>query len=42
MQKVWGHLLSNDPAYNPNLALDRADFSLAYPSRAPRPWLALP
>ena len=40
MQQAWGHLLSSDPAYNPNLALDRADFSFAYPPRAAKPWLA--
>ena len=33
MRKCWGELLDNDPAYNPNLALDRSDFSLAFPPR---------
>jgi len=28
MQKKWGVLLQNDPYYNPNLTLDRGDFSL--------------
>jgi GT2 family glycosyltransferase len=29
----WGHLLINDPAYNPNLTLAHDDFSLAWPPR---------
>lgn len=33
MKQRWGELLANDPAYNPNLALDREDFSLAWPPR---------
>lgn len=33
MQKRWAKLLMNDPAYNPNLALDREDFSYAWPPR---------
>ena len=28
LQKKWGELLFNDPAYNPNLTLEREDFSL--------------
>jgi len=28
MRERWGSLLANDPNYNPNLALDRHDFSL--------------
>jgi GT2 family glycosyltransferase len=28
MQKKWGELINNDPYYNPNLTLDREDFSL--------------
>jgi GT2 family glycosyltransferase len=31
----WGALLSNDPAYNPNLTLEAEDFSLAWPPRQP-------
>jgi GT2 family glycosyltransferase len=27
LQKKWGELLLNDPCYNPNLTLDREDFS---------------
>jgi len=33
MKKKWGELLKNDPAYNPNLTLEREDFSLAWPPR---------
>ncbi len=33
MKRRWQHLLINDPAYNPNLTLDREDFSLADPPR---------
>ena len=29
MKGRWGNLLSHDPAYNPNLTLDREDFSLS-------------
>lgn len=34
MQQRWGNLLSNDPAYNPNLTLDRENFGLAWPPRS--------
>jgi glycosyltransferase involved in cell wall biosynthesis/LmbE family N-acetylglucosaminyl deacetylase len=33
MQKRWGDILLNDPAYSPNLTLDREDFSFAWPPR---------
>ena len=33
MRKRWGALLDDDPFYNPNLTLDRPDFSLAWPPR---------
>lgn len=33
MQQRWGALLQNDPAYSPNLSLDKEDFSLAWPPR---------
>ena len=36
MKKRWGDTLMNDPAYNPNLTLDREDFSFAWPPRVPR------
>ena len=38
MQWRWGFVLRNDPAYNPNLTLDREDFSLAWPPRVHHPW----
>jgi len=31
MKQRWGTILSADPAYNPNLTLDREDFSFAWP-----------
>ena len=34
MQKRWGNKLLHDPAYNPNLTLDREDFSFAWPPRS--------
>jgi GT2 family glycosyltransferase len=39
MRQRWGELLWNDPAYNPNLALDREAFTLAFPPRVQKPWL---
>lgn len=33
MKQRWGDQLSTDPAYNPNLTLEREDFSLAHPPR---------
>ncbi|MDY6866919.1 MAG: glycosyltransferase family 2 protein [Chloroflexota bacterium] len=38
MLKKWGTMLKNDPAYNPNLALSRNAFSLAFPPRVRSPW----
>lgn len=38
MQWRWGAILKRDPAYNPNLTLDREDFSLAWPPRVQHPW----
>ena len=35
MERRWGELLFNDPSYSPNLTLDYADFSLAWPPRVP-------
>jgi glycosyltransferase involved in cell wall biosynthesis len=32
----WKDILVNDPAYNPNLSIQRADFSLAFPPRVSR------
>ncbi len=34
----WGYLLRRDPAYNPNLTLEGADFRIGFPPRVPRPW----
>jgi GT2 family glycosyltransferase len=39
MKKKWGHVIANDPYYNQNLTLKDGDFSLAFPPRAPKPWL---
>lgn len=36
MKKCWGDLLMSDPAYNPNLTLDREDFSYSWPPRINR------
>ncbi|MBC7458997.1 MAG: glycosyltransferase family 2 protein [Bdellovibrionaceae bacterium] len=33
MYQRWGKLLTSDPAYNPNLTLEKEDFSLAFPPR---------
>ena len=33
MKQRWGELLVNDPAYSPNLTLERHDFSFAWPPR---------
>jgi len=33
MEQTWATSDWNDPAYNPNLAMDREDFSLAWPPR---------
>ncbi len=38
IQQQWGALIRNDPAYNPNLSLDTADFSLAWPPRVEPVW----
>lgn len=34
MLNKWGKTLQYDPAYNPNLTLEKEDFSLAWPPRA--------
>jgi GT2 family glycosyltransferase len=34
MLRTWRGLLERDPAYNPNLTLDRQDFSLSFPPRS--------
>ncbi len=38
MQQQWGTLIRNDPAYNPNLSLETADFSLGWPPRIESVW----
>lgn len=40
MKKRWGHLLKNDPYYNPNLTLLTEDFAFSYPPRRDRFWRA--
>jgi len=42
LRQRWKPILDDDPAYNPNLTWENERFSLAFPSRAPRPWQALP
>lgn len=39
MNKMWGHVLANDPHYSPNLTTKGGDFALAFPPRARKPWL---
>lgn len=34
----WGELIKDDPAYNPNLTLEREDWSLAWPPRKRENW----
>jgi O-antigen biosynthesis protein len=38
MRDRWGESLHSDPAYSPNLTLDRSNFSLAFPPRVDKPW----
>jgi GT2 family glycosyltransferase len=38
MQRRFGRLLRDDPAYSPNLTLDTENLSLAFPPRARKPW----
>jgi hypothetical protein len=38
MHDTWGETLRRDPAYNPNLSLAAADFTLAFPPRTSFPW----
>lgn len=38
MLSRWDKLIRRDPYYNPNLTLEREDFSLATPPRAAKPW----
>lgn len=38
LNKKWGELIRNDPAYNPNLTLESEECGLAFPPRRPEPW----
>jgi GT2 family glycosyltransferase len=38
MLKTWKAEIDRDPACNPNLTFDRADFGIAFPPREPLPW----
>jgi GT2 family glycosyltransferase len=38
MLDTWGDELQHDPAYNPNLSLNGAGFTLAFPPRTTKPW----
>lgn len=38
MRDKWGAIIARDPAYSPNLTIERADFTLAFPPRVTRPW----
>ena len=40
IRRRWGDALHDDPAYNPNLSLDGESFTLAFPPRTAKPWLA--
>lgn len=39
LRQRWEALLSYDPAYNPNLALEGELFTLAFPPRWQKPWM---
>lgn len=38
MFEVWGGLIANDPAYNPNLTIDTPDFALSSNPRLEKVW----
>jgi GT2 family glycosyltransferase len=38
MRRRWGHVLGRDPFYNPNLSLERPDFSLSHAPLVEPPW----
>jgi len=42
MRQRWYDWLDNDPAYSPNLTIERSDFSLAFPPRIEMPWRISP
>ena len=39
MIKKWSEIISNDPAYNPNLSLESEGFEVALESRFQKPWM---
>jgi len=39
MKDRWGAVLANDPYYNPNLSLEKENYSLAFPPRTNKPWV---
>lgn len=39
MKTCWAEIISQDPAYNPNLTFESEDFSIAKISRAKTPWV---
>jgi hypothetical protein len=39
MQRRWGARVEEDPFYSPNLTIEGADSSLAFPPRIQRPWI---
>ena len=41
LRQRWRAAFEDDPAYNPNLSLQRTDYAWAFPPRVPRPWDAL-
>ena len=41
MRNRWGTKFSNDPYYNPNLALDGNGFEHGAISRRAKPWAAM-
>jgi len=38
MREKWNEIISNDPAYNPNLSFESENFDIAPESRAKKPW----
>ena len=37
MKQRWGDKIARDPYYNPNLSLEREDFTLSFPLEATQP-----
>lgn len=38
MHRRWGHVMGNDPYYNPNLSYERPDFILSHAPMIEQPW----